>query len=81
MVETGELNLCPWCGNKLEEGTFQSRGGNYFLPKNKDKPRFYTKASMDKSNAISLPPDSISLPIEYPKAYTCRTCRKIVIPY
>lgn len=75
------LNLCPWCGKKLEEGTFQSRGGNYFLPQNEPKPLLYSKESMEKRNAILLPPHFLFLPIEYPKAYTCRSCKKIVIPY
>lgn len=81
MSDNENKNLCSWCGNELEVGTFQSRGGNYFLPQNQTKPHFYSKDSMNKHNAILLPPDSLSLPIDYPKAYACRSCKKIVIPY
>ena len=77
---------CPWCGGELENGTLRSSGGNYFLPDG-EKPtrmRFYTDAYISRSNAIALPPDPMTglfEKIEWPKAQTCRKCRKIVISY
>ena len=75
-----QLQLCPWCQNKLEEGTLRSRGGNYFLPLNETIPATYMKTSMDKSNAISLPPYPLG-DSSYPKAFVCRHCGVILIPY
>lgn len=80
-MSDNNMNLCPWCNKELEIGTFQSRGGNYFLPQNQSRPHFYSEKSMNKKNAILLPPDFLSRPSEHPKAYVCRTCKKIVIPY
>lgn len=71
---------CPYCGNPLEEGTFQSRGGNHFLPAGAKNPKLYTKSSMEKKRAILLPPDFLSLVPQWPQAYVCRNC-KIIIPY
>ncbi len=49
--------ICPYCGRELEQGTFHSRGGNYFLPNGEKTPSFYTEKAMEKRKAILLPPD------------------------
>ncbi|MGM9641322.1 MAG: PF20097 family protein [Faecousia sp.] len=72
--------VCPRCGGVLEEGTFRSRGGNYFLPMNQTSPLLYAKPFMDKNNAIPLPPNPLPLFPQWPLAYACRNCKLIVIP-
>ncbi|MGB4589635.1 MAG: PF20097 family protein [Clostridiaceae bacterium] len=74
------LMLCPWCGKELEEGTFRSRGGNCFLPLHEKVPLTYLESSLEKRNAISLPPYPLNS-TSYPTAYVCRFCKKIIIPY
>ena len=76
---------CPYCGNSMESGTLRSRGSNYFLPDGEkpSKVAFYTEKYLNKANAISLPPSpyETSLHVEWPVAYCCRDCRKIIIAY
>ena len=82
MMNKEDIVFCPWCGEPLELGTFHSRGGNYFLPQNQSNPTWYSHSAMNKRNAIMLPPSSFSLlPFEWPTAYVCRHCQKIIIPY
>ncbi|MBZ4665204.1 PF20097 family protein [Mahella sp.] len=80
MDNENEIETCPWCGKKMERGTFRSRGGNYFLPMGEKVPLTYFNCSMEKRNAIPFPP-FIMGPISYPIAFVCRSCRKIIIPY
>lgn len=75
------IQLCPYCGNPLEEGTLRSRGGNFYLPKNESVPLLYSKREMTKKRAIHLPPDFLSSAPQWPHAYVCRKCKKIIIPY
>lgn len=77
---------CPYCGTEMEKGTLHSRGGNYFLPDGKKESKivFYTKHYIEKAGAIALPPDpygGLFDPVEWPTAYCCRECKKIVIEY
>lgn len=74
---------CPFCENELIKGTFRSRGANYFLPDGEKIPKLYTAKSMAKSNAITIPPDilDISTTIDWPIAYACPDCKKIIIEY
>lgn len=74
------MEMCPWCGHELEEGTFRSRGCNFFLPINKKLPLLYTAKSMAKKNAVPLPPSLVGDPV-WPTAFICRNCKKIIIPY
>ena len=74
---------CPYCGNALESGIFESRGCNYFRPENQSRPRWYSLLAMERVGCIMLPPSPYRL---FPgddmlKAYVCRQCRKIIIPY
>ncbi len=80
---TEELKLCPWCGEKLEKGNFRSRGCNYFLPEGMKAPLFNVPKYMEKANAVFLPPYywKISFNPDFPDAFLCRNCRKIIIPY
>ncbi len=73
--------LCPYCGNPLEEGTLRSRGGNFFLPKYESVPRLYSKRKMKEKKAIHLPPDFLALSPQWPHAYVCRNCQIMIIPY
>lgn len=73
---------CPWCGSLLEPGTFESRGSNYFRPENQARPKWYSESAMEKANCIMLPPSPYAfLAKDWPKAYVCRHCRRIIIPY
>lgn len=72
---------CPYCNKEMEKGQLRSRGGVYFLPDGEKKPLLYTEQEMKKHNAIYLPPYMTSAHPEYPTAYICRRCSKIVIDY
>lgn len=78
---TEELEFCPWCGEKLEKGSFRSKGGNYFLPEVEKMPLFFTSKYLKKVNAVFLPPDVWEFWPRNPEAFLCRNCRKIIIPY
>ena len=73
---------CPYCGREMEAGTFRSRGVNYFLPDGRSV-KLHTRSQLEKADAVVLPPDwmSTSLPVEWPAAYCCRGCKKIIIGY
>jgi hypothetical protein len=75
--------LCPFCSKEMEEGTLRSRGGNYFLPDGQKEPWLYREKSFDRVNAVALPPSpyTMSFQPEWPKAYCCRECHKIIIDY
>ena len=73
---------CPYCDTEMERGKLHSRGGVYFLPDGEKHPQFYTEREMKKHNAVYLPPYITLLDRpEYPTAYICRQCSKIVIEY
>ena len=73
---------CPFCGNEMEHGTLRSRGSNYFLPDGQRTPTFYTASSLEKRDAIPLPPDPLGLDTTtWPEAYCCRNCRKLIVSY
>ena len=73
---------CPYCGGELEKVKLISRGGNFFLPDGEKMPVLFTEKSMNKSRAILLPPDIVSDgDVQFPVAYACRVCKKIIIPY
>ena len=72
---------CPWCNGEMEKGELRSRGGVFFQPDGESLPLLYTQREMKKHRAVYLPPYMLSLPAEYPTAYICRQCAKIVIEY
>jgi hypothetical protein len=74
---------CPYCNEEMEKGIVRSRGGVYFLPDGESIPKLYTEKEFNKHNAIGLPPYVTILPkqTEYPIAFTCRKCRKIIIDF
>ena len=72
---------CPYCNNEMVKGELRSRGGLYFLPAGEKTPLLYTDGEMKKRNAVYLPPYMMSHPPEYPRAYICKACTKIVIDY
>ena len=68
----------------MTKGTLHSRGGNYFLPDGEKRPLAYSEKAMNKRGAGMLPPDflaPLSAPLEFPAAYLCPDCRKIIIEY
>ena len=72
---------CPYCGAEMETGILHHRGG-FFLPEGEKMPWTYFEKSLKKRNAIELPlDDGFSFVPEYPKAYACRKCKKIIVPY
>ena len=72
---------CPYCSNDMEKGKMNSRGGMVFLPDGETLPKLYTEREMKKHNAIHLPPNMFDTKPEYPIAYVCRLCSKIIIEY
>ena len=73
---------CPYCSGELEKGKLISRGGNFFLPDGEKMPSLFTEKSMNKSRAILLPPDIVSDgDVQFPMAYVCRVCKKIISPH
>lgn len=75
---------CPNCGKEMQKGTLHSRGCNYFLPDGENTPWVYTKASLEKHNAIQLPPYPYTLDFsvgDWPEAHACRDCRQIILKY
>ena len=72
---------CPYCNNEMEKGELRSKGGLFFLPEGESIPKLYTDNQMKKHNAVHLPPYMTSIHPEFPTAYICRLCSKIVIDY
>lgn len=73
--------VCPWCGNTLEEGELFYRRGTWFIP-NGAKRTAFTERAMEKAGYIQFPYsyfwNGSSL---RPKAYVCRTCGVLVFNY
>lgn len=73
---------CPFCGNEMEHGALHSRGSNYFLPDGQRTPAVYSATSLEKGDAIPLPPDPRGLDKpQWPEACCCRGCRKLIVSY
>lgn len=72
---------CPYCSREMECGTLRSRGGIFFLPDGEASPLFYTDKAMAKHNAVKLPPNLPFPGVEFPVAYACRACSKLLIEY
>lgn len=72
---------CPYCGRDMEHGEVRSRGGMFFLPEGESTPKLYTQSEMNKHRAIYLPPYMLDIRAEYPTAYVCRACCKIIVEY
>lgn len=72
---------CPCCSNEMEKGKLRSKGGVFFLPDGEKLPKLYTEKQMKKHNAVYLKPYIFDVPEEFPIAYLCRQCSKIVIDY
>ena len=71
---------CPYCHNEMEEGTFRSRGANFFLPKGSNV-TWLSKKNIQNAKAVMPPPDPWGVSREGLVAYCCRNCKKIVIAY
>lgn len=76
-----DLKKCPYCGEKLEEGTLRGRGGNFFLPLDGKAPLTYSRKAMEKQGAVLLPPSNYSLYPKRPTAFVCRGCKMILLPF
>lgn len=72
---------CAYCNAEMEKGALRSRGGLFFLPDGESSPMLYTQREMAKHHAVYLPPYIFSATSEYPTAYICRSCSKIVIDF
>ena len=72
---------CPFCGAEMVRGELRSRGSNYFLPIGCKPPKWYTEASMKKAGAFALPPSpfKVTFDPQFPFAYWCEACNKIVM--
>lgn len=73
---------CPYCCKEMEKGTLNHRGCAFFLPAG-EKVYLYTKKLLKKAHAIPIPPElyDLSLFPEFPTAYCCRDCHKIIMDY
>ena len=73
---------CIWCGGEMERGSLICHR-TFFLTAGETIPRFDTAGSVEKRNGFHLVPQNVVpiKPEEFPTAYVCRNCRKIVIPY
>jgi len=72
---------CPYCQSEMERGKLKSRGGMFFLPDGETMPKLYINAEFEKHRAISFPPHLLDIKLEYPTAYVCRTCGKIIMDF
>ena len=79
--EGGEKMNCPYCGGALEKGTLHSRGGEYFLPDGAKLPAWFTRESMEKVGAVGLAWNPALTQREWPEAYCCRPCRRLIVPF
>ena len=77
-VEVFEMK-CPLCGNEMELGKLRSKGGVFFLPDGEKMPKLYTQKEMAKHRAVSFPPFVLNVLPEYPSAYVCRECKKLIM--
>jgi len=73
--------LCPYCNGEMEKGQLRSKGGMFFLPNGERKPWVYAEWAMERHHAVQLQPSLFSLFPEYPTAYICRKCCKIIVEY
>lgn len=72
---------CPYCGAEMRKGKLRSRGGVFFLPDGEKMPLLYTEKEMNKHDCVLLPPYYFSLKEEFPTAYVCRNCSKMIIEF
>ena len=70
---------CPLCGNEMEFGKLRSKGGVFFLPDGEKTPNLYTQKEMAKHRAVAFPPFMLGAFPEYPDAYMCRDCKKLIM--
>ena len=75
---------CPYCGKEMEKGEIRNKGFNYFLPEGEKPVSFLVDAekAIEKRNGIllTLYPYGYGGE-EYPAAYCCRGCKKIILEY
>lgn len=80
----GENMKCPYCGKEMEKGEIRNKGFNYFLPEGEKPVSFLVDAekAIEKRNGIllTLYPYGYGGE-EYPAAYCCRECKKIILEY
>ena len=72
---------CPYCNNEMEIGKLRSKGGVFFLPDGEKMPKLYTQNEMAKHRAVSFPPFVLDVFPEYPSAYVCRECKKLIMDF
>ena len=72
---------CPSCRGELEAGTLRGRGMEHFLPDGQKPVRLHTKKEYERKNAVVLPIQETEDIYTWPKAYICRTCRIVFVPY
>jgi len=72
---------CPMCGNEMEFGKLISRGGVFFLPDGEKLPKLYSEKELSRHSAISFPPYLLQASPEYPAAYICRACKKLIMDF
>lgn len=77
-----EKTICPWCGGELERG-YLLHSGACFVPEGEKPSMFYSRASLEKHRNVMIPPNPnrLKLDVEWPDAWLCRTCQKIIVDY
>lgn len=73
---------CPYCGGKMVSGELRNRGFVFFRPDGQKLHFAMTKKQLRKKGAVIIPPFIVdSFFTEYPAAYVCRKCRKLIMDY
>lgn len=79
---------CPYCSCDMVKGRLMGKGTTFFLPDGERSPVLYTERAMEKHNCIYLPPYYYSFNgvrfltrEDYPIAYVCKECSKIIVDY
>lgn len=67
----------------MEEGSLRGNGGSFFLPTGEKTPAILDTLCMEERRAVWLTPSPYYLyrRTYWPKAFVCRNCRIVMIPY
>ena len=75
---------CPYCRKEMEKGEIRNKGFNYFLPEGEEPLLLLTnfQKKLNDRNAILLAPYPYGGGgVEFPVAYCCRDCKKIILEF
>ena len=72
---------CPYCGGALEKGTLHSRGASIFCRTAQSSRRGSRARAWKKVGAVGLAWNPALTRREWPEAYCCRPCRRLIVPF